>query len=161
MKFSLKIYLIFLAVTLLWTCSLILIPYLGTLGGNWADISLFGYSFFSSTCHQIEERSFFLFGNPLPVCSRCSTIYFAFLLSVVLYPFLRGIENKKLPSIWILLIVSLFVFLDAVLDISGIIKNTFISRSVSGALIGFLLPFYLIPGTINFANEIHIKFLNS
>lgn len=161
MKFSLKIYLIFFAVTLLWTCSLILIPYFESLGGNWADFSLFGYSFFSSTCHQIEERSFFLFGNPLPVCSRCSTIYFAFLLSVTLYPFLRGIENKKLPSIWILLVVSLFVLLDAVLDISGIIKNTFISRSVSGALIGFLLPFYLIPGTINFANEIHIKFLNS
>ncbi|MFA5012788.1 MAG: DUF2085 domain-containing protein [Ignavibacteria bacterium] len=126
-----------------------------------ADISLFGYSFFSSTCHQIEERSFFLFGYPLPVCSRCSSVYFAFLLSVVFYPFLKGIENKKLPSIWILLIVSLFVFLDAILDISEIIKNTFISRSVTGALIGFLLPFYLIPGTINFANEIYIKFFDS
>lgn len=95
------------------------------------------------------------------MCSRCSSVYFAFLLSVVFYPFLKGIENKKLPSIWILLIVSLFVFLDAILDISEIIKNTFISRSVTGALIGFLLPFYLIPGTINFANEIYIKFFDS
>lgn len=161
MKFSLKIYLIFLSVTFIWSLSLILIPYFESLSGKWADISLFGYTFFSSTCHQIEERSFFLFGNPMPVCSRCSTIYFAFLLSVILYPFIRGIDNKKLPSIWILLIVSLLVFLDAVLDISGILKNTFISRSVSGALIGFLLPFYLIPGTINFANEIHLKFLKS
>ena len=160
MKFSLKIYLIFLTVTLIWNLSLFLIPYFETLGGNWSEISFLGYSFFSSTCHQLEDRSFFLFGNPLPVCSRCSSVYFAFLLAVILYPFTKSIDNKKLPSIWILLIISMFVFLDAVLDIFGIFKNTFITRSVSGVLIGFILPYYLIPGTINFANEIRLKYFN-
>lgn len=160
MKFTLKIYVIFLTISLLWNISLILFPYFESLGNGWAEISYFGYSFFSSACHQVEERSFFMFGNPLPVCSRCSSVYFSFLLAVILYPFIKGLENKKLPPIWILLIVSLLVFLDAVLDIFGIFKNTFATRTISGALIGFVLPFYLIPGTLNFANEIRIKYFN-
>jgi len=65
----------------------------------------------------------------------------------------------KLPSIWILFMFSLFIFLDAFFDILGIVTNSFISRSVTGALIGFVLPFYLIPGTINFANEIYVKYI--
>lgn len=56
---------------------------------------------------------------------------------------------------------SLFVFLDALFDILGIVNNSFISRSVTGALIGFVLPFYLIPGTINFLYEIYIKYFNN
>lgn len=159
MKFSLKIYLIFLLVSFVWTAAIILLPLFANFEGFWQDFSLYGYSFFSSTCHQIEERSFFIFGMPMPVCSRCSTIYFAFLLSVAIYPFAKGIENTKLPPLWILLLFSLFLFLDAVLDISGIFANTFLTRSISGGLLGFILPFFLIPGTLNFANEIRNKYL--
>jgi hypothetical protein len=41
----------------------------------------------------------------------------------------------------------------------GILKNTFVSRAVTGSLIGIILPYYLIPGTVNFANEIYVKLL--
>lgn len=58
------------------------------------------------------------------------------------------------------MIISVFVFLDAVLDMFGIFENTFITRSVSGVLIGYILPLYLIPGALNFANEIRLKYLN-
>lgn len=71
------------------------------------------------------------------------------------------IENKKLPPLWILLLFTLFVILDVLFDITGFIKNSFISRSVSGGLIGFILPFYLIPGTISFTYEIYLKYSNS
>lgn len=157
LKFNLKIYIIFLSVTFIWTLSIYLIPVFVSVGGVWEKIADYGYLFFASTCHQLDDRSFFIFGNKVAVCSRCASVYSAFLTGVILYPLLRGLENKKLPSIWILLLFALLLFLDAVLDALGILKNTFISRAITGSLIGFLLPFYLIPGTVNFANEIYDK----
>lgn len=161
LKLFLKIYFIFLSVTFLWTLSLYIIPILKLYGGLWSEFADYGYMFFSSTCHQSADRSYFLFGYKLAVCSRCTSIYSGFLLSVILYPFIMKIENKKLPPLWILLVFTLFVILDVLFDITGIIKNTFISRSISGAMIGFILPFYLIPGTINFTYEIYMKYFNN
>src|SRR5205085_3415829 len=40
------------------------------------------YRFFSIICHQDPERSWQLFGLPLPVCVRCASIYFAFTASL-------------------------------------------------------------------------------
>jgi uncharacterized membrane protein len=157
MKFNLKIYLIFLFISIIWTFSVYLIPLFESLGGIFEKLADYGYLFFSSTCHQYNDRSFFIFDSKMAVCSRCTSVYTGFLLGVILYPFIKGYENKKLPSIWILLLFALLIMLDAVLDIFGILKNTFISRSISGSLIGILLPFYLIPGTINFTNEIFKK----
>ena len=141
----------------MWTLSVYLIPAFESFGGFWKTIADYGYVFFASTCHQLDDRSFFIFGNKMAVCSRCVSVYSAFLSGVVLYPFVRKLDNKKLPSIWILLLFALLIFLDAVLDIFGILNNTFISRTISGSLIGWLLPFYLIPGTVNFANEMYVK----
>ncbi|MEI7483891.1 MAG: DUF2085 domain-containing protein [Ignavibacteriota bacterium] len=160
LKFNLKIYIIFLAVTFLWTLSIYLIPAFESFGGVWERIADYGYVMFASTCHQIDDRSFFVFGNKMAVCSRCASVYTAFLAGVVLYPFVKGLENKKLPSIWILIIFALLLFADAALDVLRILENTFVSRAVTGSLIGFLLPFYLIPGSINFANEIYDKYQN-
>jgi uncharacterized membrane protein len=39
------------------------------------EVSVFLYLFFSPICHQIPERSFFVFGHQLPVCARCTGIY--------------------------------------------------------------------------------------
>jgi uncharacterized membrane protein len=40
------------------------------------------YEFFSRICHQDPSRSWRLFGEPLPVCIRCTSIYFAFTISL-------------------------------------------------------------------------------
>ncbi|HEY3251178.1 MAG TPA: hypothetical protein VGK25_08675, partial [Ignavibacteria bacterium] len=40
------------------------------------------------------------------------------------------------------------VAIDAGLDIFEVYKNTFITREITGAILGFVLPFYIIPGTI-------------
>jgi uncharacterized membrane protein len=157
LRFNLKIYVIFLSVTFLWTLSVYAVPAFESFGGVWKTIADYGYVFFSTTCHQLDNRSFFIFGNKVAVCSRCVSVYSAFLAGVILYPFLRSLENIKLPSLWILLLFALFLFLDAVLDYLDILKNTFVTRAITGSLIGVLLPFYLIPGTVNFANEIYVK----
>jgi len=126
-----------------------LAPYLYSIDGSAAQYGSYIYMFFSETCHQIDSRSFNLWGYKLAVCSRCTVIYISFLLSVILYPFIWKIENEKLPNIYVLLIPAFLVFTDASLDFTGILKNTIISRTLTGFLIGFVLPIFLIPGFIS------------
>lgn len=104
------------------------------------------YTFFSTTCHQEESRSFHIFGEILAVCSRCTVIYAGFFIGVLIYPIFKKLDNTQLPPVWILLSISALMLADVLFDISGIMKNTFITRSITGFLLGVILPFYLIPG---------------
>lgn len=153
-----RIYLIFFLITLIWNVLIIIAPVFYDNSGLLKHISDFSYSFFSVTCHQIDNRSFHFLGEKFAVCSRCLSIYWAFLISVIIYPFIKGFNNVKLPSLWILFIPGLIVFLDAAFDFFDVFKNSFLTRSVSGALIGFVLPYYLIPGFYNFFSEMNIYF---
>lgn len=153
-----RIYLIFLTFTLLWNIIIVFGPVFANSEGFLGSLSSFSYSFFSVTCHQIDDRSFHFLGEKLAVCSRCSSIYWAFLFSVIIYPFFKGFNNVKLPSLWILLVPGFIVFLDAAFDFLNVLNNTFVSRSVTGALIGLVLPFYLIPGFYNFGIELSAYF---
>jgi uncharacterized membrane protein len=40
-------------------------------------------------CHQLPERSLFVFGHQMTVCSRCFAIYAAFLVGCILFAFVR------------------------------------------------------------------------
>lgn len=153
-----RIYLIFLIITLIWNILIVLAPVFYASNGILKSISDFSYSFFSVTCHQFDNRSYHLLGEKYAVCSRCLSIYWAFLFSVIIYPFFKGFNNVKLPSLWFLIIPGIIVFLDAALDFLGVFKNSYLTRSVSGALIGFVLPYYLIPGFYNFSNEMFLYF---
>jgi uncharacterized membrane protein len=93
-------------------------------------------------------------GYKLAVCSRCVSVYLSFLVGCILYPVFKKIDNKHLPSLWYLVFPLAILILDAGLDMLDIIKNTFLTRSITGALIGFVLPFFLIPGFVNFFSEI-------
>jgi uncharacterized membrane protein len=126
-----------------------LAPYLFSIQGTAVKYGSYIYLFFSETCHQLDSRSFTLWGYKLAVCSRCTVIYSAFLLSVILYPLIWKLKNDRLPNIFVLLLPALLVIADAFLDLIGILKNTFISRTVTGFIIGFVLPMFLIPGFIN------------
>lgn len=54
-------------------------------------------NFYGQICHQIVERSFFVYDKPMLICSRCTGIFggFSFLfLIVTLVPSLRKLLNK-------------------------------------------------------------------
>jgi uncharacterized membrane protein len=40
------------------------------------------YAFFSAICHQDPDRTWFLAGEPLGVCIRCTSIYIGFLVGL-------------------------------------------------------------------------------
>ena len=144
------VYFSFMIISVIWITLIFAAPYFYSQGGDLAEIGTYIYLFFSKCCHQIDSRSFKIFGYKLAVCSRCTAIYLGFFLSVILYPFIRKIRNREMPNIWILIFPVLLLAADTLLDLFEIYKNGFVSRSITGLLIGFVLPLFLIPGFINF-----------
>ena len=155
-KYQKVIYTSILVFCMLWCAAIIIAPLWHNETGFRGDASEYIYTFFSKSCHQIEGRSLNIAGEKLGVCSRCTSIYFSFLLGVIIYPFIRKLNNIDLPSLVFLAIGAVLVALDAGLDLFDIFKNTYITREISGAVLGVVLPFYIIPGTIRVFYEFFI-----
>lgn len=159
-KIPVIVYLFLLFFIVIWNLLIMLAPYLASIGGIWSDASIFLYKFFSPYCHQEDSRSFHLLGHKFGVCSRCTLIYLGFLAGSIVFPLIRGFNKKELPPIWLLLIPVFLLFVDFLFDILDILKNSFITRSVTGFLVGAVLPFYIITGTIIFVEEVYSFFKN-
>ncbi|MBN8570153.1 MAG: DUF2085 domain-containing protein [Ignavibacteria bacterium] len=159
-KYFKQVYVVILLLTLLWNASVFLAPLFMELGGAFTKFSLFIYCFFSPVCHQQDVRSFHLFGYKLAVCSRCVSIYLGFLIAVIFYPIKIKLSNIELPPLSYLLIPVLLIAADAFFDMFGLFANSFLSRSVTGAITGFVLPFFLIPGFVKLVNDISKSFFN-
>ena len=89
-------------------------------------------------CHQIAERSFHLFGEPLAACHRCTGLYAGFTLGVLVWPWLPTLAARLAAnSRW----VAVF-FVPVLLD-WAIAWNTSGTRFVTGAVASF--PVALLP----------------
>ncbi len=150
-----KIYYIFLIFSFIWLTMIFLAPLFMSMGGAFEKISSVLYLFFSKVCHQQDNRSFHLFDHTLGVCSRCVWIYGGFFIGSALYPIKFKLNNTSPASVWFLIFPVITLMLDVIFDSLGIISNTFFTRSVTGFLVGFALPFYLIPGFVKFFYEIN------
>lgn len=98
------------------------------------------YSLFYGFCHQLPERSFFLFGNKLAVCARCTGIYVGFFAGSLLY-FLS--QTRIRPRV--LLIAGLPLVLDGGTQLIGLRMSNNILRVSTGLLAGFAAGVYLFP----------------
>jgi uncharacterized membrane protein len=142
------VYIVILSVSVLWCIGVIISSIWADEEGFKSSVSESLYSFYGKSCHQADSRSFHIGEHKFGVCSRCTAIYFGFLLSVIIYPFVRKLNNIDLPSLWFLFIGAGLVAIDAGLDMADIWKNTFLSREITGFIMGLVLPFYIIPGFI-------------
>lgn len=99
----------------------------------------FTYLLFSQVCHQTPERSFFLNGQPLAVCHRCSGIYFGLLLgsliSAKMFSPLLSIPRRR----WWVLAGAAPLVMDALGPIIGFWTNSPLSRAATGALFGIMV----------------------
>src|SRR5262245_12123640 len=61
-------------------------------GGHpvWAEVI---YRAFGVFCHQRPDRSYFIEGHKLAVCSRCTGLYAGFAFTLLLYPLVRSLRN--------------------------------------------------------------------
>ena len=145
MNTSRKTYALILAGALLWCGSILLAPYLAA---SSSPLAAYVYQAFHPICHQLPERSFHLFGAKLAVCSRCASIYFAFLFGILLYPCVRTLSNIQTPHRNILVVALLPMLIDVGLDFVGVHASTFFTRTLGGTLFGIVVPFFVLPAAI-------------
>ncbi len=142
------VYLATLLGILAWLSAIVLAPYLKSRG---IPLGKFISFCFSPVCHQIPERSFFLFGHALAVCARCLGIYAGFLAGLGLYPFLRGFTKVRLPKTKLFLALSLPIVVDTVGNFLGLWGTSNILRLFTGFLWGLILPLYFVTGLAELA----------
>lgn len=93
---------------------------------------------FNGLCHQDPQRSFWINGTPMAVCSRCFGIYSGFALVWVLLPLQANWISGRIRerAKWILLGLVLINAIDITGNIIGLWENTLLSRILMGGLIG-------------------------
>lgn len=106
------------------------------------------YESFSTICHQIPERSFALWERPMAVCSRCFSIYAGVLAGLLLLPLTIGFSASPPRRRWLVLAV-IPAAVDFGLGWLGVLENTFLSRAITGALLGAVSVFYFLPGLVH------------
>ena len=153
MKSETKSYLVLLALALVYDLLFTFPPILMHLGIN-ADLL---YTFFKPVCHQIDARSFHIFGYKLAVCSRCASIYYGFTFGIILYPFFRPLQHVEIPNLIFLVIPLIALIADFSLDYTSAVRNTFMSRSITGSILGISLAFYAAPVWISLLKEFKTK----
>lgn len=103
------------------------------------------YAVSSTVCHQWDSHSFHLFGLKLPVCIRCSAIYFSFLAGVLLSPSAGRMLTEKFSARTLWAAAAGGMILDVALSAAGIASSTTASRLVTGGMFGLLSAFILAP----------------
>jgi uncharacterized membrane protein len=107
------------------------------------------YRSFSYVCHQIPARSFFVAEHQFAVCARCTGLYAGFALASLLYPVFRSLREIEAPARQWLFLAAAPLAIDFSLGFFGIWNNTHSSRFLTGALLGAVAVFYVMPGLMD------------
>lgn len=111
------------------------------------------YLSFGTVCHQIPERSFYLFGFPLAVCARCLGLYAGGVAGILLYPLVRRLERGDVPARGWLMAAAVPTSVDFALGLFGIWANTHLSRALTASLLGAVTSFYIVPAVLDFGRR--------
>ena len=107
------------------------------------------YRSFSYVCHQIPERSFFIAGHQFAVCARCTGLYAGFAAATIVYPLVRSLRQTEAPARKWLFMAAAPLAIDFTVGYLGIWENTHSSRFATGALLGAVAVFYVLPGLMD------------
>ena len=132
--------------------SLILVAPLAAASGH-DEMAHVIYGAFGTFCHQLPARSYFINGHKLAVCARCSGLYAGFTLTLLLYPLIRSLKNTLMPPRSWLLLAALPLAVDVAVNFFGFWHNTHTSRLLTGALLGSVTVFYVMPGLIELSQR--------
>jgi uncharacterized membrane protein len=143
MRSSRALYSAILAAAVLWCSAFLAAPWLVGQGGAAAPVGHTLYRAFHPVCHQLDDRSFHIFGGAMAVCARCASIYLGFFAGALLFPIVPALQRVS-PKI--LLVVALVpMLLDVGLGGLGLHAVTNITRSLTGAFFGMLIPMVVLP----------------
>ena len=128
--------------------SLIVIAPIAAASGH-SEIAEGIYRAFGIFCHQRPDRSYFIDGHKLAVCSRCTGLYAGFAFTVLIYPLVRSLRSAATPPRRVLFLAAVPLLVDFSLNLFGIWENTHTSRLLTGALLGSVAVFYVMPGIVD------------
>ena len=120
-------------------------PLLAAANNGW---SIAIYHAFGFLCHQLPERSYFISGHKLAVCSRCSGIYLGATLTLLVYPLVKSLRSVDPPARKWLFAAAIPLFVDFFLTFVGIWENTHTTRFITGFIFGSAVVFYVMPGVV-------------
>jgi uncharacterized membrane protein len=81
-------------------------------------------------CHQMPERSFFINGYQMPLCSRCFGVIIGYILAIPVFLVMGFIKSLSIAG-------CLIMFADWFLQFVGIRKSTNTRRLITGIPGGF------------------------
>ena len=116
------------------------------------------YKIFSFVCHQIPERSFHLAGHQFAVCSRCTGLYSGFAVAALVYPLARSLTRTDTPRRRWLILAAVPLLIDFSLTYFGVWSNTHLTRFSTGALLGAVAVFYVMPGLVELSSAFARRF---
>lgn len=139
------IYLFLLATAVLWLLVILLCPLSVHFG--FADNSTLKliYFVFKFICHQLPERSYFMWGVQMPVCARCFGIYSGMVLGLLVYPFFKKLNNSKIPQLKTITIFVAPILIDAFAQSMGLYTTSNLVRSSTGIWFSIGVIFCLMP----------------
>lgn len=101
------------------------------------------YAFNGLFCHQLEGRTFHVFGEKMACCQRCAAIYGSLLIAALLFAAIRGrIRTPRLPELGAL---ALPVIVDGGGQALGFWTSTPASRVITGTCLGIAICWALLP----------------
>jgi uncharacterized membrane protein len=133
------------AAAVVFLVSLIAVAPVAAAGGH-NEIAEGIYRGFGIFCHQRADRSYFIEGHKLAVCSRCTGLYAGFAFTLLLYPLVRSLRSAATPPRKVLFLAVLPTVIDFGLTFLGIWENTHTSRLLTGAILGGVTVFFVMPG---------------
>ena len=145
------LYLVFLISVTMWCFLIIAAPLLAKFEYRFASGII--YIFFSKICHQMAERSFFIFGKQFAVCSRCTGLYFGFLLGTIIYPVIHKFRSNWIPAKKYFYLAMIPIFIDISMRFFHIAENTFTSRLITGLILGATTVFFILPGFLSLGDN--------
>lgn len=112
-----------------------------------ADAIYYVYHYF---CHQLPERSWYLFGYQMAYCQRDALIYPSMFVAGVAFSFQRDI--KPLPLKWFLLLI-LPMAIDGFTQLFGWRESTPMLRAITGTIFGVATVWLFYPLVQRFMNQ--------
>jgi len=94
------------------------------------------YSIGDSLCHEKAERSFFINGNQMPFCSRCTAIWLGLAIGLGFMVFYKIKLDEKFVFVLIAGIVPIGI--DGVGQLFGLWESTNLIRVITGIIVGIV-----------------------
>jgi len=120
----------------------IITAYLASIG---SPLTGYLYLLFKPTCHQLAQRSIFLWGHQMPVCARCAGVWFSLMIFGYIATIILYIKTFRPLSLKLFLISLLPLALDGLSQLTGLRESTNTIRLITGAIVGISIIWFTYP----------------